>query len=383
MHCALLIALSTTLAATGPEDFHVRSGYRVTTAVESLEGARFLAVDDRGTLYVSRPRSGDIVAFTDRNADGVYERLGTFVEDRRLVHGLQFKDGWLWFSTSGGVSKARDLNGDGRADEVEDVLIGLPSGGGHWWRSILVTDDRIYTSIGDEGNATDQQETDRQKIWSFALDGSDMALFCSGIRNTEKLRLRPGTDEIWGFDHGSDWFGKEIGDEQGNQPITDLNPPDELNHYVSGGFYGHPFIVGTRLPRYEYMDRPDIHELAAKTTPPEWCVGAHWACNGWTFIDPALNKGQFPADHEGDIVVASHGSWNRSERAGYCVSRILFDGAKAYGLLKIVSTVSEDGQTVYARPVDVIQAPDGSLLFSDDYAGAVYRIEYVGERGAS
>ena len=65
-------------------------------------------------------------------------------------------------------------------------------------------------------------------------------------------------------------------DDKDNQPITDLNPPCEMNHYVQDGFYGHPYIVGIRLPRYEYMDRPDIVELAAKTIPPAWCAGGHW-----------------------------------------------------------------------------------------------------------
>ena len=75
------------------------------------------------------------------------------------------------------------------------------------------------------------------------------------------------------------------------QPITDNNPPDEMNHYVQDGFYGHPFIVGNRVPRYEYMDRADIVELAAKTIIPEWATGAHWAPCAMAFY----TGNQFPA----------------------------------------------------------------------------------------
>ena len=128
------------------------------------------------------------------------------------------------------------------------------------------------TGVGDSGNITDELDSERQKIWRFDLDGSNKRLFVSGIRNTEKLRLRPGSNEIWGADHGSDNFGARLGERMGRrQPVTDWNPPDELNHYVEGGFYGHPFIVGDKLPRYEYREREDILDLAARTTPP---VGA-------------------------------------------------------------------------------------------------------------
>src|SRR5690606_15622046 len=229
---------------------------------------------------------------------------------------------WLYYTQPSLIGKVRDTDGDGKADEHETVIpeSKLTKGGGHWWRSILIHKERLYTSIGDSGNATDEMDSKRQKIWSYALDGSDEKLFCSGVRNTEKLVVRPGTSEIWGMDHGSDWFGRELEDrEDSGQPITNLNPPEEMNHYVEGGFYGHPFIVGNLIPRYEYLDREDIVALAAKTIPPKWCGGAHWAANAMEFYD----ADQFPG-HRGDAFVAYHGSWNRKPAAGYCVTRVLF-----------------------------------------------------------
>lgn len=378
--CAAAPARADDAAATVAR-FTVRAGYSVSVAVADLPDARFLAFDDAGTLFVSRPTMGDIVALRDEDGDGLYEKRTTFIRNRITVHGLCFAHGWLWFTQTGSISKARDTDGDGVADETLAVVRdgALPSGGSHWWRSILVTDDAIYTSIGDSGNITDQTESERQKIWRFDLDGGSKRLFISGIRNTEKLRLRPGTDEVWGCDHGSDWFGQRLGDRQGRQPITDYNPPDELNHYVEGGFYGHPFITGNRVPRYEYSQRPDIVDLADRTTPPEWCFGAHWATNGWTFIDPALvgKPGGMPKDHAGDVFVGCHGSWNRTKKAGYQVARVLFDKGHPYGLLTIVSTLGPD-DAVIARPVDCVQASDGSVLFSCDAPGAVYRIRWTG-----
>lgn len=361
------------------ENFSVRQGYRVTLAAE-LPDARFLEFGDNGVLYCSRPDRGDIIAFQDKDGDGVLETRGDFVTGKRSVQGMCFHDGWLWFSTMGSIHKARDKDGDLKSDEVVDIIpVGsLPRGGTHWWRSLLVTNDGLFTSIGDSENISDQTKTEREKIWHFSLDGSDKKLFCSGIRNTEKLRYRPGTTEVWGFDHGSDYFGAKIG--KGSVGSTDLNPPDELNKYTQDAFYGHPFVVGNRVPRQEYLDREDIGQLCDQTTPPEWCMGAHWAINGFTFIDPAINDKTkaFPADHDGDVFFASHGSWNSSRRVGYCVGRILFDDGKPYGLLKIVSTLDEKNQVVWARPVDCAQAPDGSIVFSCDQPGKIFRIRYVG-----
>ncbi|MGE5610884.1 MAG: PQQ-dependent sugar dehydrogenase [Bacillota bacterium] len=362
----------------GVPAFYVRPGYRVTLVADKLEEARFLELDNRGTLYVSQPAAGNIVTLRDLDGDGVYETSAKFITGKPTVHGLFFHRGWLWFTQSGAIFRARDTNGDGMADELVTVISEgqLPSGGGHWWRSILVTDEGFYTSIGDAGNATDQTNTERQKIWRFDLNGSDKRLFASGLRNTEKLRLRPGTKEIWGCDHGSDNFGGPLGEKSGSfQPITDKVPPCEFNHYIEGGFYGHPFLIGNRIPRIEYQNRPDILQLAAATIPPDWSFGAHWAPNGFAF----LAKDYFPG-HKGDAFVALHGSWNSTAKVGYRVERVMFDPetGKPCGSQRIVGTLAEDGKTVLARPVDCVEAGDGSILFSCDMTKRVYRIAWVG-----
>jgi glucose/arabinose dehydrogenase len=354
----------------GVPGFVVRPGYRVMLAAENLPECRFIEVGDQGELFVSMPGAGTILELRDSDGDGTFDQRSEFVTDKKTVHGMQYFDGWLWFSTSGAIHKARDTNADGKADEVVTVLDGLVSGGGHWFRSILVTPDGFYTSIGDAGNIEDPARTDRQKIWHYTLDGGNKTLFASGLRNTEKLRLRPGTDEVWGADHGSDNYGRELGENRDHQPFTDMNPPDEFNHYIQGGFYGHPFITGNRVPRFEYVKRPDIVELGEKTIPPAWANGAHWANNGFTF----LSRDYFP-DHQGDALIAFHGSWNSSRPVGYCIGRILFDDVTGnpYGQLKIVDCLSKDGQ-VLARPVDCAEASDGTVLFSCDQPRAIYRI---------
>ncbi|MCC6581401.1 MAG: PQQ-dependent sugar dehydrogenase [Phycisphaeraceae bacterium] len=361
----------------GVPPFVVRPGFRVTLAADGLGAARFLEFDDQGTLYVSQIQQGKVLALRDPDESGRYRKISVFLQDQKHVHGLCWHDGWLWFAPSTAVGKARDTSGDGVADEVRMVLANLPGGSGHLWRSLLVTDDGFYTSVGDPGNVNDETHTDREKIWLYNLDGGGKKLFVSGIRNTEKLRLRPGTREVWGCDHGSDNIGQPYGERPGLQPVTDLNPPDEFNHYVEGGFYGHPFVAGLRLIRPEYANRPDILALAAKTIVPAWAFHAHVATNGFCFV--SLDNRHLPADWRGDAVVPMHGSWNSTKRVGYAVVRVRFDPwtGKPCGQETILSTLDASGN-VLERPVDCAQAPDGSILFSSDFRNRIYRITWVG-----
>lgn len=368
-----LLALTATAAVAqtrGPKvpAFDIHPGYKVTLAAENLGETRFMQFDDKGTLYVSQPRNGNIITLRDTKKNGQYEKVNVFTSGKPTVHGMDFADGWLWFTQSGAIWKARDTNGDGKADEEIKVVDGLPNGGGHWWRSIAVSPTHFYTSIGDNGNINDPEGTDRQKIWMYNLDGSGKTLFASGLRNTEKLRIQPGTQEIWGADHGSDWFGGPLGDRQGNQPITDNIPPCEFNHYVQDGFYGHPFVVGNGMPRIEFKDRPDILDLVKKTILPAWPLGAHWAPNGWCFAEKDA------VGAKGDAYIACHGSWNSSKKVGYRVERIFFDPAtKApYGSQPVVITMTPEGR-ILDRPVDCVEAPDGAILFTTD-ANCIYRV---------
>jgi len=356
-------------------DIWVRKNFKLEVVQSDLKNPRFMLLNDAGTLFVSFPEKGEIKALRDADGDGYYETVVNFISGHKKVHAMQWVDGWLWYAETGAIFKSRDTNNDGVADETITVIADgkLPKEGGHWWRSLLISNNRIYTSIGCSGNIDDDTETERLKIWSFALDGSDKKLFCGGLRNTEKLVVRPGTSEIWGMDHGSDWFGgvmeKKLGD--GLQPITDNNPPCEMNKYVEGGYYGHPYITGNKLPRYEYMDRPDIVKLAAKTIIPEWSTGAHWAPNAMCFYTGS----KFPSTYLNDAIVAYHGSWNRSEKGGYQISHVMFEDGKPYGEQALVKFLDKSSDLL-GRPVDVVNDNKGGILISDDWGGKIYRLTY-------
>ncbi|MFN0010296.1 MAG: PQQ-dependent sugar dehydrogenase [Phycisphaerales bacterium] len=383
--------------------FSVRAGYELTLAADEVSGGRFLEFDERGRLYVSVP-SGEIVQLFDDDGDGVFERRREVVTGLRGLHGLCFRKddtgSWLWFTTSDSVRRVRvdTLPEQGEVKGTVETILkpgDLPRGGGHWWRSVLVTETHVFTSIGDSGNISDETASERQKVWRFNHDGTGKTLWASGVRNNEKLRLRPGTSEVWGVDHGSDNMGAPLGESaRAYGPVTDMNPPDEFNHYIEGGFYGHPFVTGNRVPRYEFAvgkgKREDLVELADTTIPPMWCFQAHSSSNAFAFLEPGLcGAGKaMPADHAGDAFVAQRGSWNRRAPSGHTISRVLFDDGVPYGQLVIVSTLAKGGRSHNGKPIDCVQAADGSVLFSVDSmqetnAARVYRLRWVGEGASS
>jgi len=392
----LIVFLSTFLmvgsiqmnAAEVPEGVWVRDGYELTVVEDTIKKPRFMALDKDGVLYVSVIAEGKILACRDKDGDGSYESVTPFIEGKdpkSRLQGVQFRNGWLYFAQLNAISRAKDTNGDGKADKVQEILGAgdLPTGKatGHRWRALLIHKGRIYTHVGDQGNATDEpiDASERKKIWSFAVDGSDKKLFASGIRNTEKLVVRPGTDEIWGVDHDVDMMGwemegkRERNSEEG-QPITDHNPPAELNHYEEGKFYGHPWIVGKMMPNLMFIDHPDLMKHARMTTIPEWTMAAHSSANSLTFY----RGNKIPKGH-GDAFVAQKGGWNATQKVGYCLSRILFEDGHPYGEQKMVNFL-KDGEEVLGRPTDCIQAPDGTILFSDDTGNRIYRLRYVGKK---
>jgi glucose/arabinose dehydrogenase len=369
--------------AAVPAGVWVREGYALSIAVDGVKTPRFLAFGPDNTLFVSVPKEGRIVACRDQDGDGTYETQTAFVSGKPptvIMQGMQWHDGWLWFAQLNAISKARDTNGDGQADEEVQVLgpEQLPTGarGGHMWRALLIHGGRIYTHVGDQTNATDEpiEASERKKIWSLALDGSDKKLFASGVRNTEKLVVRPGTSELWGVDHDIDNMAAKLeGDRKLGQAITDHNPPAELNRYVEGGFYGHPWLVGKNQPNLALLGEPRLMEYAQKAIVPEWLLPAHSSANALTFY-----TGDRIPNAKGDLFVALRGGWNATKKVGYCVSRILFEDGHPYGDQKVVNFL-KDGTEILGRPVDVAQAPDGSLLFSDDFGHKVYRLKYVGK----
>ncbi len=187
-------------------------------------------------------------------------------------------------------------------------------------------------------------------------DGSDRRVEARGVRNSVGLAWHPRTGELWFTDNGRDMLGDNL-------------PPDELNRAPRSGLhFGFPFCHGGDIADPEFGDAHACSEFVA----PAARLGPHVAALGMLFYTGEM----FPSEYRGQVFIAEHGSWNRSEKIGYRVTLVrLADGAAA-AYEVFAEGWLQPGERVLGRPVDLLQLPDGSLLVSDDQEGRLYRISY-------
>lgn len=350
-------ALSALEAQPG-EAVRLPPGFRIDVFARDLGRPRFLVADPRGTLLVSVPRSGQILALPDTDGDGRAEQPIPVIEGLDLPHGLAFHEGVLYVAETGRVIRVRYDPASRRAVGTPEVVVStLPARGGHWTRTIAFgPDGRLYVSVGSSCNVCEEQDPRRAAITRYNADGSGEARFATGLRNAVGLAFRPGTGELWATVNGRDWLG-------------DDRPPELLTRVEAGGFYGWPYCIweGERA-----VPDPDLGspERCRNVARPSLLYQAHSAPLGLAFYTGS----QFPAEYRGNLFIALHGSWNRSAPTGYKVIRVRFDGSGPTA--EDFATGWLAGSRVRGRPVDIAVGPDGSLFVSDDAQGVVYRITY-------
>jgi len=238
------------------------------------------------------------------------------------------------------------------------VYDGYPTERSHGWKFIAFgPDGLLYVPVGAPGNNVLREDPVFSSITRLRPDRNGKPeIFAHGVRNTVGFDWHPKTGVLWFTDNGRDWMGDE-------------KPPDELNRAPQPGLhFGYPFRHGHDVEDPEYGD-----EAGDRTfIPPEIELGAHVAALGMRFYDGTM----FPPEYRGDVFIAEHGSWNATDPVGYRVTRVRIENGKAKSYEPFATGwLAEDGRA-WGRPVDVLVLPDGSLLVSDDRAGALYRIAY-------
>lgn len=336
--------------ATAALDLHVPPGFTVTLDAEGLDGVRTLVFSPEGDLFAALSSGGLVLAF----AGGNLSRPATFLDGLERPFGLAFHEGWVYIAEETRVIRARDTNGDLSADVVHVVLDGLPSGG-HWTRTLLGTPDGFYLAVGSSCNLCEEDNAWRAAVHWCTWEGT-CRLYAKGARNFVGLAQQPDSLNVWATENGRDWQGDDA-------------PPDELNLLHDGGDFGWPFCQGRAKPDPEYSDPT----RCAATVPSALDIQAHSAPLGFTFYAGDA----FPDEYRGDAFVAFHGSWNRADKTGYKVVRIDFEDGQPTQATDFLWGFLQDGD-VSGRPVWVAEAPDGSLLVSDDGAGRLFRVKYVG-----
>ena len=322
-------------------------------------GARFMALGPDGAVYVSRPANDEVVRLLDGDGDGIAESQTVAVSKLNRPHGLAFHGDQLYIANTDGVVRVR-LGADGRASGDAERVASYSGGGGHWSRSIAFgADSAMYVAIGSTCNMCVERSPDRAAVMRYDANGGNGRVYSSGLRNAVGIAMHPVTKEIWVTQNERDNI----------EPDHEDLPPEEINILQDGGNYGWPFCYGNRVPS------PDekFHEPArcASTIPPALEMQAHSAPLGITFLDRAT---MFPDDWRGDAVVAFHGSWNRSTPTGAKLVRVRIRDGKPVSYEDFITGWQGPNGRRWGRPVDVLVHKDGSLLISDDAAGAIYRV---------
>lgn len=231
-------------------------------------------------------------------------------------------------------------------------------------------DNKLYISLGQPYNVTPQEKREMYNekgiggIIRMNRDGSNREVIATGIRNSVGMDFNPADQSLWFTDNQVDGMGDEI-------------PPGELNRMPKPGmWYGHPYYGGGDVRTKPYKDKKIPENLSKRYVPPQLTTRAHAASLGMTFYDGRM----FPKKYKNAIFIAQHGSWNATTPRG---ARILVAYLDDEGNAKKVEPFAtgwlDDNGVYRGRPVDVEPYVDGSLLVSDDKAGAVYRIYYDGE----
>jgi len=278
----------------------------------------------------------------------------------KMPTGVAFRDGYLYVAERKRLIRYADI--ENRLDnppEPEVLLDDLPGKGLHSWKYIAFgPDGKLYMTIGSPCNVCDSPE--QGVIVRMNADGSDQEVVARGIRNSVGFDWHPDTGELWFTDNNRDRMGDNL-------------PPGELNRIaVEGSHFGFPFCHGTNIVEPE----PEFAALGTcdDSVAPARELGPHVAPLGMVIYDGSM----FPPAYRGQVLIAEHGSWDRSEKIGYRVSRVPLsasaDRAEAY---EVFAQGWLNNGEVYGRPVALLAAPDGSLLLSDDLRGAIYRISYT------
>lgn len=331
-------------------------GFAVEVLAE-VPGARSMALGAKGTLFVSTQFAGRL--FAVRDAFSGAPQVITLAEGLKVANGIAFHRGALYVAEPQRIlrfeSVEKRLDAPGSPNVVvADLPYAKPL---HAWKYIAFgPDGKLYVPIGAPCNVCN--EPGFGVIMRMNRDGSAREVFARGVRNSVGFDWHPGSGEFWFTDNGRDRLGDAV-------------PPCELNRATQAGLdFGFPYCHGGAIPDPEFSAAGRCEDAV----PPARALGPHVAPLGMKFYTGRM----FPREYRDQIFIAEHGSWNRSREAGktgHGVAVVRLNDGQAVSYETFMDGFL-DGDEARGRPVDVLVAPDGALLVSDDKAGLIYRVSY-------
>jgi glucose/arabinose dehydrogenase len=322
-----------------------------------IPAARWLVQGPDGSVYVSVTRRGEIVRLFALNHAGVPDSQAVVARGLNEPHGMAFHKRSFYVANNDGVVRF-ELDARGVPTGSPTYVNHYGGGSGHSTRTIVFgADSAMYVSDGSSCNVCVERDSTRATVMRFDESGANEHVFASGLRNAVGAAVNPTTHEIW----------VTVNERDDLEPDHQNAPPDKLNVIHAGGFYGWPYCWGNRNPSPEFHD-------AAKCTAmvvPALNVQAHSAVLGIAFLAGAT---ALPAALRGDALVASHGSWNRDVPTGDKIIRVHIANGQPQSYDDFITGWQRPDGSRWGRVADVMVAADGSLLITDDQAGAVYRV---------
>ncbi len=341
-------------------------GFKISIYAEGITDARSLSsTPDGKTVFVGNRRRKNVYALTDTDgdmvADKTYKWASKTGKDWNMPNGVAYHNGDLYVAEVNRILRFPDIMNNLDDPKQEVIFEDYPTDAHHGWKFIAFgPDGKLYVPVGAPCNVCENDKEVYASITRMNPDGSNMEIYATGVRNSVGFAWDPKTQKMWFTDNGRDMMGDDI-------PACELNFAPE-----KGMNFGFPYWHQGDIPD------PDFGDKFPRTnfTEPKYKFEPHSAPLGLRFYQGDM----FPAKYKNNIIVAQHGSWNRSLDAGHIGYQLRF--VQVEGDKVISSEIFASGwldqktNKGWGKPVDILGMPDGSILVSDDVAGVIYRISY-------
>ncbi|WP_444905543.1 PQQ-dependent sugar dehydrogenase [Microbulbifer sp. SSSA008] len=335
----------------------VPEGFKLSYFAEDVETARQLARSESGTVFSGSFSAKKVYAFKDADNDGVADQRWLLMDDLKAPTGIAYKNGDLYVADVNKIIRFPQIDKNLDKPKSEVVYDQFPADRHHGWKFLRFdSEGQLIVPVGAPCNICDANEN-YSKIFSLDLQSKKTKVIANGVRNSVGFDFHPQTNELWFSDNGRDMMGDDI-------------PPCEINKVsFAGEHFGYPYFHGDDIADPEFGQG----KRAADYSKPVLNLDAHVAPLGIHFY----RGGQFPKEYQQNLLVAEHGSWNRSKKSGYRVMMATVKDGEVTDYKPLVTGFMRD-ETTYGRPVAFLEMPDGSVLISDDFAHKIYRLTYTG-----
>jgi glucose/arabinose dehydrogenase len=328
------------------------NGFEITLWASGMPNARSMAIGSKGTLFVGTRFPGTVYAVVDKNGQ---REVKTIAKGLHRSNGVAFKDGALYVAELSRIVRFDDI--ENRLDNPPQPVVvfdALPKDEPHGWKYMrLGPDGKLYFQIGAPGNIVMPPDT-HATIVRLDPDKKTIETVAKGVRNSVGMDFHPGTKQLWFTNNARDW-------------VDDDKPHDTLHRLTAKGqHFGYPYCHQGDFLDPEFGKGRTCEEFVA----PAAKLGPHVAALGMRFY----TGNAFPSEYRNNIFIANHGSWNRSKKTGFNVTRAVVDGNGKVTRHEPFIEGWLQGDKFWGRPADIFMLPDGSLLVSDDVAGAIFRV---------